>query len=476
MIRLALLSVFCLTTAVATMQPAFAGRSDDAIAVLESDAGVFQKVQACRTLATLGDPDAAPALAALLDDPRLATDARTALQRIERPSAGLALVEALGVLDGDALLGVISSLGARREGGAVKALAGLTTSPDAEVAAAALAALGCIADHDATPVLLDVLGSGPVELREDAAAACLSAGEWYLQTGHRARAKGVFETIRKAPGVSESVRLAATCRSIVASGPAGAPVLRRLLRSGDRTEVSAALRLVRELRCEPTSALLGGELKRATGLRRDLLLQALRERDDPTARAAIDAATLTFVPLFDGKTFGGWEGDTETSFRIEDGAIVGGNLSTPIPRNEFLCTTRRYANFVLRLQCKVVNANGGVQFRTERVPGGREVAGYQADMDSSGTYWGCLYDESRRGMLVQAPTELTRGAVHADGWNDYEIRCEGPRIRLYLNDILTAEYLEKEPAIPGTGVIAVQVHAGEPSETWYRNIRIAELP
>ena len=28
--------------------------------------------------------------------------------------------------------------------------------------------------------------------------------------------------------------------------------------------------------------------------------------------------------LFDGKTFEGWEGDTNKTFRIVDGAIVGG--------------------------------------------------------------------------------------------------------------------------------------------------------
>ena len=31
------------------------------------------------------------------------------------------------------------------------------------------------------------------------------------------------------------------------------------------------------------------------------------------------------VPLFDGKTLAGWEGDAKT-WRVEDGAIVGGSL------------------------------------------------------------------------------------------------------------------------------------------------------
>ena len=46
-----------------------------------------------------------------------------------------------------------------------------------------------------------------------------------------------------------------------------------------------------------------------------------------------------WVSLFDGKSFNGWEGNL-AAFRIQDGAIVGGNMDEKIPRNEFLCTAR----------------------------------------------------------------------------------------------------------------------------------------
>jgi hypothetical protein len=32
------------------------------------------------------------------------------------------------------------------------------------------------------------------------------------------------------------------------------------------------------------------------------------------------------APLFDGRTFTGWEGDTATVWRIDDGTIVAGSL------------------------------------------------------------------------------------------------------------------------------------------------------
>ena len=91
------------------------------------------------------------------------------------------------------------------------------------------------------------------------------------------------------------------------------------------------------------------------------------------------------VPLFDGRTFQGWEGDTQKTWRIENGALVGGSLTETVPNNDFLTTTRRYSNFVLRLKFKLTGSdgfiNGGVQFRSERMRDpAHEMIGYQADL------------------------------------------------------------------------------------------------
>lgn len=185
-------------------------------------------------------------------------------------------------------------------------------------------------------------------------------------------------------------------------------------------------------------------------------------------------------PLFDGRTFDGWEGDTEKSFRIEGGAIVGGSLQTPIPRNEFLCTTRQFANFVFRAECKLVGpGNAGIQIRSQRVPNHHEVSGYQADISAGpdGGYWGALYDESRRNrMLAKPDRETILKALKPDDWNVYEIRCEGPRIRLSINGVQTVDYTETDEQIPQSGLIGLQIHGGPPSEAWYRKITIEELP
>jgi len=447
----------------------------DPVTVLRSEAGTFDKAIACQQLAATGRADAVPALAALLGDPVLSAYARSALEAITDSSADEALLEAIGRLEGQLLVGAVNSIGVRRYAGAVEALDDLVRIGDMDVACAALAALGRIATVRAAHTLVETLREGPAGLRAPAADACLVCADRQLANGRSYRAAALYDGVREAR-VPRHIRLAATCRAIVTRGSAGVPMLIDLLGIGDSEAVRMALRAVREMPGEAVSRALADELAVAKPGMRALLLQALAERDDAVARAAVDDATLTFAPLSNGRTFGGWEGDIGSSFRIDDGAIVGGSLRSPIPRNEFLCTTRRYGDFVLRLECKVIGANGGVQFRSERVPGSAEVCGYQADMDASGVYWGCLYDESRRGMLVQADaTEVARVLKRGD-WNAYEIRCEGPRIRLFLNGLKTVDYTEADPGIPRSGLIAVQIHSGPPSETWYRNIVIAELP
>jgi hypothetical protein len=190
--------------------------------------------------------------------------------------------------------------------------------------------------------------------------------------------------------------------------------------------------------------------------------------------AADDAAE--FRPLFDGKSLAGWEGNLD-HFRIEDKAIVAGTLEKPIERNEFLCTEREFGDFELRLEVKLLGgeaANAGIQFRTKRIPNHHEVSGYQADMGQG--WWGSLYDESRRNtILAKADAKLIAKILKPNEWNEYRIRAEGPHIQLWINGEQTVDYNEKDADIARTGVIAVQIHGGPPSEAWYRNLEIREL-
>ncbi len=182
-----------------------------------------------------------------------------------------------------------------------------------------------------------------------------------------------------------------------------------------------------------------------------------------------------FRPLFEGQSLAGWEGNLAV-FHVREGAIVGGQLDKPVPRNEYLCTTKGYRDFELRLKFRLVgpNVNGGVQFRSERVPKSNEMIGYQADMGQH--YWGCLYDERRHKLLTGPTNEEQQKIIHVNDWNDYVIRAEGRHVQLWVNGHKTVDYTEPDTSIPQEGVFGLQIHQGGPSEAWYKDLEIRELP
>jgi hypothetical protein len=189
---------------------------------------------------------------------------------------------------------------------------------------------------------------------------------------------------------------------------------------------------------------------------------------------------MGFTPLFDGKSLTGWEGN-EKIFRADGGAIIAGFQTERIAHNEFLASKEEYGDFELRLEARLTGKgqNAGVQFRSQRVPDHFEMIGYQCDMGTirDQSIWGALYDESRRRkFLVEPPQDKLAAAVKPGDWNDLVIRCEGPRIQIWVNEIQTVDYTESDAAIPRTGRLGLQIHGGEPAEASYRNIRLKKLP
>lgn len=186
-----------------------------------------------------------------------------------------------------------------------------------------------------------------------------------------------------------------------------------------------------------------------------------------------------FRSLFDGKTLAGWEGD-EGHFQVKEGAIVAGTLAEKIPHNVFLASQEEFSDFELRLKARLLGKgqNAGIQFRSQRVADHFEMIGYQCDMGMANgkPIWGALYDESRRRkFLVQPDAKNLNAVLKADDWNDLVIRCEGPRIQIWVNGLQTVDYTEPDEKIPLTGRFGLQIHGGEPAEASYRDIRIKVL-
>lgn len=178
-------------------------------ALLESpQATVFQKAKACQRLAAIGGKEAVPALAALLSDPQLSHYARFGLEPNPDPSAAEALRAALKKVKGVLLVGVINSIGARRDAEAVEALGRLLASADPEVAQAAAAALGRISGLHAARLLEEGLKRYRGATRAAVAAALLVCAEGLIERGERERGLALYRALMR-PDIPKPVRLAA---------------------------------------------------------------------------------------------------------------------------------------------------------------------------------------------------------------------------------------------------------------------------
>ena len=209
-----------------------------------------------------------------------------------------------------------------------------------------------------------------------------------------------------------------------------------------------------------------------------------------------------FKPIFDGKTLQGWEGDPKL-WRVEEGAIIGQTTTeNPTKDNTFLIWRGgKLADFELKLEFRLPNAgfaNSGVQYRSRQEPkkvGRWVVAGYQADMDGENRYSGILYDERGRGILAVRGQKTVVGVDHhpklveqfADSnelakvinnrqWNEYDIIAQGNHLVQKINGRLTIDVTDNDPQNRKLeGILALQIHVGEPMKVQFRNIRLKDL-
>jgi hypothetical protein len=168
-----------------------------------------------------------------LSDEQLASWARIPLEVIPGAAADEALRSAAGSLEGQLLVGVVNSIGVRRDAGAVELLTGLLANQDATVASSAAIALGRVGSETATSTLRDALAGAPEGVRSAVAEACVLCAERALADGRLAEATEIYDQVRTAT-VPKQRMLEATRGAILARGDEGIPLLIEQLRSGEK--------------------------------------------------------------------------------------------------------------------------------------------------------------------------------------------------------------------------------------------------
>ncbi|MDR1053544.1 MAG: DUF1080 domain-containing protein [Planctomycetaceae bacterium] len=212
--------------------------------------------------------------------------------------------------------------------------------------------------------------------------------------------------------------------------------------------------------------------------------------DKPAAKTADDG----FKSIFNGTDLTGWEGMPD-GWRVVDGCIVA--ESTP----EKPCKSAHYLywkdgepdDFHLKLFFRLKgNGNSGVQFRSEKRPNW-DTYGYQADVDASLQWTGCLFHHKRGAVVKRGfegtidakgaakftkfaePAELIK-SYKAGDWNEYEIIAVGHNITLLINGKKMCQVEDNHETEAATsGIIALQMHPGPPMKVEFKNIRLKKL-
>lgn len=323
------------------------------LAVLRSDAPDAEKAFACKGLAIHGSTAAVADLAKLLPNERLSSWGRIALEAIPGAESSEALRNAAGSLKGRLLIGMINSIGVRRDAEATELLTKHLQSSDAQVASAAAVALGRIGNPAATKALRLALAKAPKGVRSAVAEGCVLCAEKAYNAGDFAAAVEIYDEVRAADVPLQRI-VEATRGSILARRNDGIPLLMETLNSDNKVLFQLALGTAREFPGAEIDKALAGSLNKVTPARAALIVQAMSDRvktvdlavvlkaaesgDDIVRLAAIESLQRIgddscLSPLLKIAA----DGDEELSFAAKEtlavlpGASVNGEIEVMLP-------------------------------------------------------------------------------------------------------------------------------------------------
>jgi uncharacterized protein (TIGR03067 family) len=214
------------------------------------------------------------------------------------------------------------------------------------------------------------------------------------------------------------------------------------------------------------------------------------------------AAEEGFKPIFNGKDLAGWSGRPQ-HWSVEEGAITGRTTKEqPAQGNNFLIWTNgSVGDFELHLSYKIVPnntngfANSGIQYRSKDF-GNFVVGGYQADFEAGKMFSGILYEERMDGILAQrgqktavktvegktkvevvgslGKSEDIQSKIKDKDWNDYLVIAQGNHLQHFINGVPTVDVVDERTGGKAAkeGLLALQLHAGEPMTVQFKGIRI----
>ncbi|MHB8521397.1 MAG: HEAT repeat domain-containing protein [Limisphaerales bacterium] len=257
--------------------------------LLETDASFECKQFVCRQLALIDTPRQVPVLAKLLTDEKLSDMALYALGPMADPSVGRTLRAALGQTRGKTQVGIINTLGFRRDSQAVPPLAKLLNAPEGDVVRATALALGRIGGKEAARLLKRTVAVATGDNRFVVTDAYLACADGFRTEGKNSPAAAIYQELLAENG--SSLTRAAALRGLmtVDEGAAVRSVLASL-RGADPILKKTAIGCIRLRQTTETTRRVAAELPQLPVADQVLVLAALADRKDTAAVPAIIAA------------------------------------------------------------------------------------------------------------------------------------------------------------------------------------------
>ena len=184
--------------------------------------------------------------------------------------------------------------------------------------------------------------------------------------------------------------------------------------------------------------------------------------------------------ILNGQDLTGWRGDT-VFWSVSNGELIGkspGNLS----RGQFLILDEPQRDFELTFQFLLKEGNSGVQIRSTDW-GSQGVKGPQADITYGnfallGSLVGEGIGNARLAMTTTASQQRLRQIVDQNGWNTMTIKAHLSHVMITMtgpSGSSETTVSSRNSGAPPSGVIALQLHGGAPTEVRFRNIRLRTI-
>lgn len=258
---------------------------------LKSDASIDAKEFVCRQLSLIGTKKSVPTLAEMLKEPATADMARYALERIPGSGVDNALRQVLTKTGGKKRIGIINTLGRRRDNKSVGIIAKLIEDADMETAAAAVNALGRIADSKSVQALEKAKNSTKGELRQRVLDAYLGCAESLADSGSTKKARTIYKELYESPE-PDAIRSAALKGLVLSSGEEAVDILIDAIKTGEPVIQSAAIPLTSRIGGTEMTKFLAENLAGLSVTGQIQVCSELANRGDKTALGAVVKATI----------------------------------------------------------------------------------------------------------------------------------------------------------------------------------------